>query len=270
MAEAWNGSVRIAYSERGQGPPLLLVHGLAYCRLGWGPAAERLSAGHRVISFDNRGVGESDAPRGPYTVAGLASDAIAVLDAAGVDKAHVVGMSLGSLVAQTLAVSAPERVDRLVLVGSTPGGWFSYPIPRPFLLILLQAPALERENLLRRLVENGLSPRTRAERPALVEEILCYRRQSSPSLGAWLSQASAGALFGFGRARPITAPTLVVHGADDAVIDPRNARLLARAIPGAQLEVFEDAGHLLFWEQSDRFVETVERFLDADADAVAA
>ena len=271
MAFASNGSVRIAYTDEGDGPPLLLVHGLAYCREGWGPAYDRLAETYRLISFDNRGVGESDAPRGPYTVASLTGDAIAVLDAAGVDRVHVVGMSLGSLVGQTLAAESPERVDRLVLVGSTPGGWRAHPIPRPFLLLLLQAPALEREELLRRLVENGLSPRTLAERPELVETILGYRRRRAPALGPWLSQAAAGAWFGvLGRPGPIVAPTLVIHGSDDTVIDPRNALLLERSIPGAELEIFEDTGHLLFWEEPDRFVATVQRFLSGRAAASAA
>jgi pimeloyl-ACP methyl ester carboxylesterase len=271
MAFATNGSVRLAYTVEGEGPPLLLVHGLAYCREGWGPVKARLAETHRLITFDNRGVGESDAPRGPYTVASLTADAVAVLDAAEVDRAHVVGMSLGSLVAQTLAAGSPDRVDRLVLVGSTPGGWRAHPIPRPFLLLLLQAAALDREDLLRRLVENGLSPRTLAGQPELVEEILAYRRRRAPALGPWLSQAAAGAWFGvLGSPGPIAAPTLVIHGADDKVIDPRNASLLARSIPGAELEIFEDAGHLLFWEQADRFGATVERFLARRAVAAAA
>lgn len=267
MEYAQNGSVRLAFEVDGQGPPLLLIHGLGYCRAGWGPAAERLAETFRVIRFDNRGVGDSDKPRGPYTVGTLTHDALAVLDAAGVDRAHVVGVSLGGLVAQTLAAIESARVDHLVLVGSTQGGIHSHGVPAASLRLMAEAPALEHEELLRRLVVNALSPRTLAERPDLVEEILAYRRRHAPNLGSWLSQAAAGAWFGLlGRRSPVDAPTLVLHGDSDEVMDVRNGEVLARGIPGARLVVFEDAGHLLFWEEPDRFVAEVTAFCGAAAE----
>jgi 3-oxoadipate enol-lactonase len=258
---AQNGSVRIAYDVEGEGPPLLLVHGLGYCRAGWGPAADLLAERFRVVRFDNRGVGDSDAPRGPYNVSSMTRDALAVLDAAGIGRAHVVGVSLGGLVAQTLAVQEPGRVDRLVLVGSTQGGIHSHGVPHASLRLLTEAAGLEREELLRRLVANALSARTMADRPELVDEILAYRHRHPPQLGSWLSQAAAGAWFGLvGRRRTIDAPTLVLHGTDDEVMDPRNGEVLARGIPGSRLVVFEHTGHLLFWEQPERFAAEVAAF----------
>ncbi len=263
MRYAHNGSVRLAFEVDGDGPPLLLVHGLGYCRAGWGPAALLLAERFRVVRFDNRGVGDSDAPRGPYSVGSMTRDALAVLDAAGLDRAHVLGVSLGGLVAQTLAVAEPGRVDRLVLVGSTQGGIHSHGVPHASLRLMTEAAALERDELLRRLVANALSARTLAERPELVEEILAYRYRHPPHLGPWLSQAAAGAWFGLvGRHHLITAPTLVLHGADDEVMDPRNGEVLAGGIPGARLVVVEDTGHLLFWEQPERFVAEVVGFCD--------
>lgn len=264
MRYAVNGTVRLAFDVDGDGPPLLLVHGLGYCREGWGPAAALLAKHFRVIRFDNRGVGDSDAPRGPYTVGHLTRDALAVLDAASVERAHVIGVSLGGLVAQLLAAATPERVERLVLVGTTPGGIHAHGVPGPSLRLLAEAPALDREELLRRLVANALSPHTLSQRPDLVEEILAYRRRRAPHLGPWLSQAAAGAWFGLtGRRQPISTPTLVLHGSDDAVMDIRNGELLKRGIPGADLVVFEDTGHLLFWEEPERFADTVRAFLEA-------
>lgn len=263
---ATNESVKLAYEVDGDGAPMLLVHGLGYCREGWGPAASLLAERFRVIRFDNRGVGDSDAPRGPYTVRMLTADALAVLDAAQVERAHVVGVSLGGLVAQMLAVTAPDRVDRLVLVGSTPGGVHSHGVPAASLKLMAEAPALEHEELLRRLVLNALSPRTVAERPGLVEEIVAYRRGRSPRFGPWLSQAAAGAWFGLhGRREGIHAPTLVLHGADDRVMDPRNGEVLAQGIPGAEHVVFEGSGHLVFWEEPERFVAAVAAFCDGSA-----
>ena len=99
--------MRIAWESQGSGAPVLLIHGLGYTREGWGPLRERLARRYRVLSFDNRGIGESEIPPGPYTVEELAGDAVGVLDEAGVERAHVVGASLGGFVAQALAADSP-------------------------------------------------------------------------------------------------------------------------------------------------------------------
>ena len=114
--------MRIAWESQGEGAPVLLMHGLGYTREGWGPVRELLARRYRVVSYDNRGIGQSEIPPGPYTVEQLAGDAVQVLDEAGVERAHVVGTSLGGFAAQVLAAERPERVDRLVLVGTSPGG----------------------------------------------------------------------------------------------------------------------------------------------------
>ena len=115
---------------QGGEPALLLIHGLGYAgSWGWRPVLEPLARSFRVIAFDNRGIGGSDQPPGPYSTRMMAEDAVAVLDEAGVERAHVVGTSLGGMIAQELALAAPERVDRLVLACTTPGGPNSYPMP---------------------------------------------------------------------------------------------------------------------------------------------
>ncbi len=119
---AGGGPVKIAWESRGEGPPLLLIQGLGYGRWSWEPIVPGLAARHQVVFFDNRGIGESDKPKGPYTAAQMAGDALQVMDEAGIERAHVLGASLGGMIAQELAVAAPERVDRLVLACTTPGG----------------------------------------------------------------------------------------------------------------------------------------------------
>jgi pimeloyl-ACP methyl ester carboxylesterase len=242
---------------QGQGVPLLLVHGLGYTRQGWGPLRDLLARRYRVLSYDSRGIGESEIPPGPYTVAELAEDAVDVLDAAGAGRAHVIGASLGGMVAQLLAAERPERIDRLVLVGTTPGGAGAYPLPQQTLALMAEAASLPPEVALRRFVENALAPGS-----PLVDEVFAYRQQHPPDPAGWAAQAAAGAAWDAdGRLAQITAPTLVVAGTADAVVDPRNAQLLADAIPGAQLELIEAAGHLPFWERAEEFAAIVERFL---------
>ena len=245
--------MRIAWERHGSGEPLLLVHGLGYARWGWELVLEPLERSFDVIVFDNRGIGESDAPPGPYTVADLAADAAQVLDEAGVERAHVLGTSLGGMVAQELALAAPQRVDRLVLACTTPGGPEAFPMPDRTVQLMTSGATL------RQFVENALAPEPD---PELVDRILRHRETTAQPSEAWSAQAAAGATFdALGRLERIEAPTLILHGTEDAVVDSRNTALLALRIPGSRVELFPGGGHLFFWEQPERFVEVVTEFL---------
>ena len=261
-ARADSAGVGIAYDVRGAGEPLLLIQGLAYARWGWEPVLDPLAERFLVVAFDNRGVGDSDVPAGPYTALEMARDAVAVLDAAGLERAHVVGASLGGMVAQELALLAPERVDRLVLACTIPGGRRTYPMPDATVSLLTRAPSLPPAEALRLFVENALADETVRTRPEIVERILAHRLARPQSLAAWQAQASAGVTFDAAdRLAQIEAPTLVVTGTEDVVVDPRNSEVLAQLIPDARLERFDGAGHVFFWEQPERFVELVTDFL---------
>jgi 3-oxoadipate enol-lactonase len=258
-ARAQNDGIRLAYELRGTGDPLLLIHGLGYGRWGWGPVTDALAEDFLIALFDNRGIGGSDVPPGPYSVADLAADAVTVLDAAGFERAHVLGTSLGGMVAQELALRRPERVARLVLACTTPGGDRSHPMPAQTVRLIAEAPKLAPDVALRRFVENALSPTVR---PALVEEIMALRLANPPHQAGWKAQAAAGATFDrLTKLEEIEAPTLVLHGTADAVVDCRNSELLAQRIPGARLELFPGCGHLFFWEEPERFVRLVKEFL---------
>jgi 3-oxoadipate enol-lactonase len=252
-------SARIAWERRGEGAPVVLVHGLGYARWGWEPVADLLAERFEVVLLDNRGIGESEAPPGPYTVAEMADDVLRVMDEAGIGSAHVVGTSLGGMIAQELALSAPDRVERLVLVCATPGGPNAASMPEPTVRLMAEAATLEPLVALRRFVENALAP---DPSDGLVERILAHRIATAQPLEAWAAQAAAGAAFdSWDRLGQVTAPTLVVHGNEDVVVDPANAGLLAERIPGVQVARFEGCGHLLFWEEPERFVEVVGEFL---------
>lgn len=261
--------VVLSYELRGRlrrrgRPWVVLIAGLGFDRHGWHPVVAGLGGRFRLVLLDNRGVGRSDQPPGPYSVAEMARDVVAVLDAAEIDRAHVVGTSLGGMVAQELAIGYPERVDRLVLVATTPGWPFGYPFPATNAWMLSHSSRRPPEVARRQRVEYALSQRTVRERPQIVDRIVSQLEESPPGRDPWREQAAAGARYtNRGRAGNIRARTLVVHGSDDAVVDPRNAALLAAAIPDADLAVLPGAGHLLFWEQPDEFVSTVARFLEA-------
>jgi 3-oxoadipate enol-lactonase len=261
---AINDDVRLAYEELGDGEPLLFCQGLGYDRRGFGPLPRLLAEDFRVILFDNRGVGDSDVPVGPYSVPQLAADAVAVLDAAGVDSAHVFGVSLGGFIAQELALSYPERVRRLVLASTMAGGAAAYPMPARGLEAFGRYPTMEREDGLRLMVENSLGDHGVRERPELVEEIYAYRLERAPTIEGWQAQAVAGATFdAYDRVQEIAKPTLVLQGGADTVIDPGNAETLAQRIPGARFELIPDRGHLVMWEEGEMLAPIVKEFLQA-------
>jgi 3-oxoadipate enol-lactonase len=262
MSVAQSGEVRIAYEIRGDGDPLVMIHGLGYDRFGWGPLPDLLAQDFSVVVFDNRGVGESDVAPPPYSVPGMAADALAVLDAAGAERAHVIGASLGGMIAQELVLRAPERVDRLVLCSTTPGGAAAYPMPKRTQLLMMAFAADPSDERLRLLVENALAEETVRSQPELVDEIFAYRLANRPPAEGWQAQAFAAVGFDSnGRLAGMRTPTLVIHGTADNVVDVRNARLLADAIPGARVELLLDTGHLPMWEDPERFVRVVTEFL---------
>ncbi len=254
---AENAGVRLAYDVEGSGPPLLLMQGLGYARWSWDPIVEPLAEHFRVVRYDNRGIGESDVPTPPYSTKQLAEDAAAVLDAADIERAHVVGVSLGGMAAQELAAAFPERVDRLVLACTTPGGADAVPMPAQTVRLMQEAASLAPEAAMRRFVENALAP---GADQALVDEIYARRLANPPDPVGWQGQAAAGATFD-GSALELAARTLIVHGTKDVVVDPGNAAILAERIPGARVELLDGCGHLFFWEQPGRFVALVEEFL---------
>jgi 3-oxoadipate enol-lactonase len=259
LLKADSAGVGIAYETLGEGPPLLLVQGLGYGGRGWGPARELLAEDFLVVSYDPRGFGASDVPPGPYTTAQLAADAAAVLEAAGLERAHVVGASLGGMAAQELALARPRLVERLVLACTTPGGLRAFPMPERTVRLMLEAPTLPPAAALLAYVENALGDGGPDE---LVQRIVSYRTANPPDPAGWQAQAMAGATHdAHGRLGAISAPTLVVHGTEDAVVDARNAGLLAAAIPGARTELLAGCGHLFFWEQPERFAALVREFL---------
>jgi pimeloyl-ACP methyl ester carboxylesterase len=251
--------VNLAYDVEGAGEPLLMVQGLGYGRTGWGPAPARLARRFEVVTFDNRGFGGSEITAGPYTTAQLATDALALLDELEIERAHVVGISLGGMIAQELVLAAPARVTKLVLCSTTAGGPTAVPMPAQTVALMGRQPQLDPQEAMRLFVENALSP---SPPDGLVDEIVAYRTANPPDGAGWYAQASAGAAHdAMARLDEIRVPTLVVHGTADNVVDAGNAPLIAEAIPGARLELLDGVGHLVPWERPEEFVALVEEFL---------
>lgn len=244
-------------------PWVVLVHGLGYARWGWEPVVGLLAERYRLVLLDNRGIGASDVPPGPYDTETMARDVLAVLDDAELDRVNLVGTSLGGMIAQQVTLHAPDRVDRLVLVCTTPGGPVAHPLPRATLELLARMPQLAPDEALELAVRNALADRTLADRPEVAQRILHHRRTTPQDPAGWAGQAAAGTSHDLGRrVAEINRPTLVLHGEQDRVVDVQNAAVLAELIPDCRAVVLPSLGHLLFWDDPDGFVAELTAFLD--------
>jgi 3-oxoadipate enol-lactonase len=227
--------------------------------LTWGePFLSRLEPDFDCVVFDNRGIGNSDEVSAPFTIAELADDALAVIDAAGFETAHVLGISMGGMVAQQVALKAPERLRTLTLGCTYPGGEGSALIAPEDAGPLLEAMGSGNlDTVIRAMYEINLSPGFRAD-PSHFDAFkamatsLPARQQTVQlqiqAVGGHDTQARLG---------EITAPTLVIHGTEDRMLPVVNGRLIASLIPGAQLEIFDGVGHLFWWEQPERSAELI-------------
>ena len=262
MAKARVDDIQLYYEEHGQGEPLLLIMGLGASTLAWSEQIRTLGREFRLIAFDNRGAGRSDKPAVRYTIALFADDSAGLMDALGIDSAHVYGQSMGGFIAQELALRHPQRVRTLVLASTSCGG--------------RRAVVASPENLAGIGMMNVLSPREAAEKglpllysaefiarhhDALVQRSLREAELRSPP-DAFGRQVQAAVRHNtFDRLPEIRCPTLVITGDDDKVVPAENSRVLAERIPGAELAVLPGGGHGYLVEKAAESNDIVLDFL---------
>lgn len=259
------GSHTVYYDDCGSGHPLLLLTGLGSSRLGWWKQVEPFSRQFRVINMDNRDAGDSAPGTGAYTIADMAEDTAGVIQNLKLQPTHVVGISMGGMVAQELAIRHPELVDRLVLVSTTAGG-ASNVSPRPEIAaLLMRSPGDDPEARVRRTYTLISGPGYMAAHPEDLDRIWenalakpmsleSYQRQ----LGACMVHYRQGTA---DRLDQIAAPVLVIHGDGDPLIPYENGKYLAGNIKTARLVTLPGAGHLTPVEAAERFNREVLDFL---------
>lgn len=245
-------NIDLYYEIHGEGEPLLLIYGLAGRGDGFAHQIPALSERFRVITFDNRGVGETSQPEASFTIAQMADDAAGLLDALRIDSAHVFGISMGGMIAQELVLRHPHRVRRLALGCTHSGVRRCTPSPPWVTEIFKSLPGKSREQVVRDCVPFNFSPHTQAERREFIEAELPRMIANRQRAHSYTLQLKA--IYGFDafdRLPLIETPTLVLTGKDDVLIPPDNSRAIAARIPGARLIEFENAGHLFFLEQAE-------------------
>ncbi|MFL6025065.1 MAG: alpha/beta fold hydrolase [Marmoricola sp.] len=240
--------VRIWWNAIGNGEPVLLLNGLSSSSDMWFRLVRHLSPTFRVLTVDNRGTGRTGVtPGGPYSIETMAFDAVAALDAGGVEQAHVVGLSMGGLIAQEIALSVPDRIRSLVLAATHGGFRSALPLSADVTERFAKAaelPADERMQELSPLFYASTTPRTEIDIDNAVRDTW---PTSSEGYGNQLRGAMSWGRFG--DLPTLVAPTLVLAGEVDIVVPPENSRILAAAIPGARLELVPGAGHQVFTDQ---------------------
>jgi 3-oxoadipate enol-lactonase len=260
MPIASAGNIELSYERSGEGPALLLIMGMSGTMMHWGePFLGALRSDFEVITYDHRGVGNSTPTREPFTIPTLAQDAAALLDALEVDSAHVLGISMGGMVAQELALSHPQRL-RTLLLGCTYCGGPESALSSPEVLQALAEGmnSGDRERAIRTAWEVNVSARFASERDDAYRSFLQIGLANAVPVALILQQMQAIVEHDTSeRLAQIELPTLIVHGTEDQMLPVANAQLISRYVPHAQLEILDDVGHLFFWEQPQRSAELV-------------
>jgi 3-oxoadipate enol-lactonase len=242
------------YERAGGGEPLLLIQGMSATHMAWGrPFLDPLERSFETVVFDNRGMGRSGEAELPFQIADLATDAAGLLDALELETAHVVGISMGGMIAQELALAHPERIRTLTIGASYCGGPEGVLMTAEDLQMLGAAYASgEREQVLRAMWEINLSPGFREDDARFAAFAEMGSALPAPQPVVLQQMRACGAHDTHQRLAQIDLPTLVIHGDVDRLLGYANGREIAALIPGARLETLEGVGHMFWWEQPER------------------
>ncbi|HEU5251919.1 MAG TPA: alpha/beta hydrolase [Solirubrobacterales bacterium] len=257
------------YERAGSGEPLLLIQGMSGTHVSWGePFKGALEESFDVVAFDNRGIGLSGPVDGPFTIAEMAQDTAALLGELGLERAHVVGISMGGMIAQELALAEPALLRSLTLGCTYCGGPGSQLMPEENVQkIVAGMSSGDRDEAIRAGYEVNISPAFRADESTW--DAFHEMATRVPAAKATI-ELQAQAIFGHdtsGRLGEVETPTLIVHGTVDGVLPFSNGELIASLMPNARFEVLEGVGHMFWWEQPQRSAELIREHALAASNA---
>jgi pimeloyl-ACP methyl ester carboxylesterase len=266
MPKVHANGIDIYYEIQGTGHPLVLIAGISYSHWMWQRMAPDLAQRYQVVLFDNRGVGETEAPPGPYSAQMMADDTAGLLEALDIPKAAIMGHSMGGFIAQALVLEHPERVDRLILSATNFGGPNHIPVSPEAMAVLsdVSGDPLER---FKRGLEVSTAPGFAEAHPQIIEQWLAYRSENpidpmayQAQLAVGLGLLSAEASFEK-KLTHVQAPTLILFGEHDKVVPVGNAELLHQQIPNSQIKILPNAGHFFPIEKPHAATEAIVEFL---------
>jgi 3-oxoadipate enol-lactonase len=264
MPMAKVGDTNIYYQIHGKGEPLVLIYGYNGHSGLWFQQIPILSKKYRVIAFDNRGVGRSDKPDIPYTMAMMAGDIAGLIDIIDIDAAHIFGISMGGMIAQHFALNYPQRVISLILGCTFCGGVHSTQPEPESLAALFDFERLNKspEEFVRQAIPFFFSQKFIEKNPDIVDKRVAKQLEyPAPPHGA---TRQAEAILGhdtYERLPKIKLPTLVIAGDNDRLVPVENSRVLASKIPGAELAILKVVGHEFFIEAAEEVNKIILDFL---------
>ncbi len=256
---------RSATASRAVGFPLVLIMGFTASMDWWDPEmVEILAEKHRVLIFDNRGAGLTSAPgEGGFTCEMFAGDTAALMDAVGIGRAHVVGYSMGGLIAQVLALEHPEKVEMLALCATFCGGKDMVP-PEPEVMRVLMDNSGGADEMFERTLKLVFPGDFLDANPGFVARFReRYMKAPISASNARRQFAACMDLSTYDRLPEIQAPTLVMTGAGDILVPPQNSRKIAGRIPGARLVEYADSGHGFMSQERDAFIKDLLGFFSS-------
>lgn len=261
--------IEIYYERHGEGQPLVLIAGLSYTHWMWHKMVPGLAEHFQVIVFDNRGVGQSDKPEGPYNAQMLAADTAGLLEALEIEEAVILGHSMGGFVAQALVLERPETVSKLILSATNFGGPNHIPVTEEAMAVLSDVSGSPIERFKRGLAISTASGFVE-KNPDVVEEWLAYRDQNPIEPGPYQAQMAVGiglmkpeAAFE-GKLQQVDVPALILFGEVDKVVPPGNAQLLHEELPNSQIVLLPHAGHFFPLEVPDVAVKVITEFIEGE------
>ena len=266
MPKTHANGIDVYYEITGTGEPLVLIAGLGYSLWMWHKMIPGLAKHFKVIAFDNRGVGQTDKPEGPYNAQMLADDTAGLLKELGIARAAILGHSMGGFIAQAFALTYPAMVSKLILSATNFGGPRAIPVTPEALAVLtdMKSDPMER---LKRGILISCAPGFGDAKPEVIQEWLQFRVQNPILPAPYQAQLAIGmglmaeeAAFEH-KLKNITAPTLVMFGEHDKVVPPGNAELLAKQIPNSTIHILPNAGHFYPFDATDTAVAAVVEFL---------
>ena len=261
MPVAKVGDINIEYYVEGTGPPLLMIIGLGAHAGTWGqPFLEPLRPHFQTIRFSHYGTGLSDNPSGEATMGTMADDAVALLRELGIEKAHVLGISMGGNVAQELVLNYPEMVQGLVLGCTNCGVPHSVPQTAETMARLAQMASLPEKERVRQFCLALVSPEFGETGKEFMDEMT--EAHLSTSMETFGRQMMAIQAFDcYARLRQIQTPTLIIHGDRDIIIPTENAEVLRERIASSKVQIISSVGHMFIWERPEESAEAIVEFL---------
>jgi 3-oxoadipate enol-lactonase len=263
MPIAKTENLNIYYEIIGQGQPLVMIRGVGSNVDHWYEQVPDLSQKYQLLVFDNRGIARTSDPGGSFSTKNMAADTVALMEAVGIKKAHLLGYSMGGMIAQEFALAYPHKINGLILVATDCGISLRTEARPEYSRLFTEMIRLGTNEAKTSAAGCLFAKQTFKNRPDIIQRYAEVSLRFPASQKTLERQWEAITLHdACSRLQNITAPTLVITGSEDVLIPPENSRLLAERIPDAQLRTITGGGHLFVVEQPQQFNEAVLGFLE--------